>query len=109
MGSMKHRRNALLTDQLHEAQQIIGKLGTDLAHAARHAVLRQQGVTQMQDGGHQCTEHLAIAHHAAKRGATDVHAVIGALARNQISALRLVARDVISKGDLDGGIDGLGA
>src|SRR5471032_2438570 len=54
-------------------------------------------------------KRLAVRPNAADRDTTETHAVIPALAANQLRALAFAACTVIGEGDFQRGIDGLGA
>src|SRR5262249_44947763 len=85
-----------------EALQIFRQLDAGCRFATAKPVFRQQGRTQMHDAGHDGTEGLAVAHHAAKRDTADIDAVIGALAADEARALALAIGDMIGERDLDG-------
>ena len=67
-------------------------------------------MAQMIDTGKQYrTEHLAIRHDAANRHAAEVHTVIALLAPDEPCTVAFAARAVIADGDLQCGVDRLGA
>ncbi len=95
--------------QFNQAQQIIGQLNAaGFGHALGKGQAGLQGVWQM-IGVHHQAEALAVAAHAAQRGAGDVHAVVATGAANQLGLAGLAFDAPVGAGHLDRGVGAFGA
>ncbi len=91
--------------------QLVGKVHAVFRHALREGILRQiVRVGQMVHARHHHrSPGLAVRHHAAHRGAADVHAVVAALAADEPRAAGFTLEALVLQGDLERRIHGLGA
>src|SRR6185312_14612151 len=95
--------------QRHETLKIVGKLGAILGLAAAEGVTGQVvGMAKMVDAGEKSAEPLAVVGDAADRGATEVDAVIAALAADQADFRSIALCPVIGERDLERSLDRLG-
>jgi hypothetical protein len=96
--------------QRHETLKIVGKLGAILGLAAAEGVTGQVvGMAKMVDAGEKSAEPLAVVGDAADRGATEVDAVIAALAADQADFRSIALCPVIGERDLERSLDRLRA
>ena len=90
--------------------EIVGELGAVLRLAAGEGVAGEVvGMADVVDAGQERAELLAVADHAADRDAAEIDAVVAAFAADQADARSLAAGALIGDGDLEGGLDRLGA
>src|SRR4029078_9079111 len=96
--------------QRHETLKIVGKLGAILGLAAAEGVTGQVvGMAKMVDAGEKSAEPLAVVGGAADRGATEVDAMIAALAADQADFRSIALCPVIGERDLERSLDRLGS
>src|SRR4029453_13687256 len=87
-----HRGDGRGVVQGDDALEVIGELGAVLGQAARERVLLQVGgVARVVDPADHGAEALAVAGDAADRDATEVDAVVAALAADQPGTLAFAA------------------
>ena len=90
--------------------QLVGEMRAPRGLAAAEGVvLEVVGVGQVIDARQHAAERLAVGRNAADRDAAEADAVIAALAADQHVAVPFAARAVVGEGDLQRGIDRLGA
>ncbi|CCF20123.1 protein of unknown function [Pseudorhizobium banfieldiae] len=93
-----------------DALQLGGEVATMFGLAAGEGILaRLMGVRHVVDAGEQRAEHLTVGDDAADGDAAEVDAVIAALAAYQAEARTVALHAMIGEGDLESGVDRLGA
>ena len=102
-------RDGLGAVQRHQPLELVGEMRALLRLPAREGVVGQVGVRQVVDAGQQRPEETAVVDDAADRDAAEVHPVIAALPPDQAGPAALAPSAVVGEGDLQRGIDALGA
>src|SRR5690606_40428672 len=99
-----YRRDGGSVVQRHDTLQFVRQFHAMLRNAPAEAVLlRQMRMRQMIDTGQKRAEHLAVGHDAADGDATEIDAMIAALAADQAEAGAFAPYAMIGDRHLKGG------